>query len=93
MQIPEPAKIQELVDCPCRISDSLQFAEGLNPAQWWEATRFVARANWNSHSPRTLAEFTGSTKAIVSQMFKALESKWLIARTRKEDDGRAVQLQ
>ena len=90
MQIPERVKSQELVVCPCRIAHSLQFAEGLNPAQQWEAIRFVARTYWNSHSPRTLAEFMGSTKGIVSQMLKALESKWLITRSRKEDDGRAV---
>lgn len=87
--MPERAKIVELVDRLSRIAHSLQFAEGLNPAQW-EALRFVARANRNSCSPGTLAEFMGSTKGTVSQTLKALESKGLIRRTRKEHDRRAV---
>lgn len=89
--MPERAKIVELVDRLSRIAHSLQFAEGLNPAQW-EALRFVARANRNSCSPGTLAEFMGSTKGTVSQTLKALESKGLIKRSRKEDDRRAVEI-
>lgn len=89
--MPERAKIVELVDRLSRIAHSLQFAEGLNPAQW-EALRFVARANRNSCSPGTLAEFMGSTKGTVSQTLKALESKGLIKRSRKADDRRAVEI-
>lgn len=89
--MPERAKIVELVDRLSRIAHSLQFAEGLNPAQW-EALRYVARANRNSCSPGTLAEFMGSTKGTVSQTLKALEGKGLIKRTRKEDDRRAVEI-
>lgn len=89
--MPERAKIVELVDRLSRIAHSLQFAEGLNPAQW-EALRFVARANRNSCSPGTLADFMGSTKGTVSQTLKALESKGLIERSRKVDDRRAVEI-
>lgn len=89
--MPERAKIVELVDRLSRIAHSLQFAEGLNPAQW-EALRFVARANRNSCSPGTLAEFMGSTKGTVSQTLKALESKGLIKRSRKAEDRRAVEI-
>jgi len=89
--MPERAKIVELVDRISRIAHSLQFAEGLNPAQW-EALRFVARANRNSCSPGTLADFMGSTKGTVSQTLKALESKGLIERSRKAGDRRAVEI-
>ena len=87
--MPERAKIVELVDRLSRIAHSLQFAEGLNPAQW-EALRYVARANRNSCSPGALAAFMGSTKGTVSQTLKALETKGLIERTRKAGDRRAV---
>lgn len=89
--MPERAKIVELVDRLSRIAHSLQFAEGLNPAQW-EALRYVARANRNSCSPGALADFMGSTKGTVSQTLKALESKGLIERHRKSGDRRAVQI-
>ena len=89
--MPERAKLVELVDRLSRIAHSLQFAEGLNPAQW-EALRFVGRANRNSCSPGTLAEFMGSTKGTVSQTLKALEAKGLIERCRKAGDRRAVQI-
>lgn len=91
VRMPERAKIVELVDRLSRIAHSLQFAEGLNPAQW-EALRFVARANRNSCSPGTLADFMGSTKGTVSQTLKALESKGLIERARKAEDRRAVEI-
>jgi len=89
--MPERAKIVELVDRLSRIAHSLQFAEGLNPAQW-EALRFVARANRNSCSPGTLAVFMGSTKGTVSQTLKALENKGLIQRSRKAGDRRGVEI-
>lgn len=89
--MPERARIVELVDRLSRIAHSLQFAEGLNPAQW-EALRYVARANRNSCSPGALADFMGSTKGTVSQTLKALETKGLIERHRKPGDRRAVQI-
>lgn len=89
--MPERAKIVEIVDRLSRIAHSLQFAEGLNPAQW-EALRFVARANRTSCSPGALANFMGSTKGTVSQTLKALEAKGLIERCRKTGDRRAVQI-
>ena len=89
--MPERAKIVELTDRLSRIAHSLQFAEGLNPAQW-EALRYVARANRNSCSPGALAAFMGSTKGTISQTLKALETKGLIERHRKTGDRRAVQI-
>ncbi len=89
--MPERAKIVELVDRLSRIAHTLQFAEGLNPAQW-EALRYVARANRTSCSPGALADFMGSTKGTVSQTLKALEAKGLIQRTRRDCDKRAVMI-
>lgn len=89
--MPERTKIVELVDRLSRIAHTLQFAEGLNPAQW-EALRYVARANRMSCSPGALADFMGSTKGTVSQTLKALEAKGLVERNRKDDDRRAVMI-
>lgn len=84
-------KIVELVNRLSRIAHTLQFASGLNPAQW-EALRFVGRANRMSCSPGALAEFMGCTKGTVSQTLKALECKGLIQRTRVPGDRRAVRI-
>lgn len=89
--MPEREKIVELVDRLSRLAHTLQFSQGLNPAQW-EALRFVARANRISCSPGALAEFMGSTKGTVSQTLKALEAKGLIARTRLPGDRRSVRM-
>ena len=89
--MPECEKIVELIDRLSRIAHTLQFAEGLNPAQW-EALRYIAKANRNSCSPGALAEFMGSTKGTVSQTLKALESKGLIGRERRDGNRRAVQV-
>jgi DNA-binding MarR family transcriptional regulator len=89
--MPDRAKIVELIDRLSRIAHSLQFAEGLNPAQW-EALRYVARANRNSCSPGALAAFMGSTKGTVSQTLKSLENKGLIQRKRRDGDRRSVQI-
>jgi len=69
----------------------LQFAEGLNPAQW-EALRYLTRANRYSRTPSALADFLGTTKGTASQTIKALEAKGLVARERVIEDGRAVRL-
>ncbi len=61
----------------------------LNPAQW-EALRYLARANRFSDSPGALTRYLGSTKGTVSQTIKALERKGLVAKTRRENEGRSV---
>ncbi len=81
----------ELLDRIGRITHGLQFAQGLNPAQW-EALRFLARANRYSRSPSALAEFLGTTKGTTSQTVIALESKGLVSRTRRASDRRSVDL-
>ena len=82
----------ELLDRIGRIVHGLQFAQGLNPAQW-EALRFLARANRYSRSPTALAEFLGTTKGTTSQTLIALESKGALKRTRRACDRRSVELE
>ncbi len=82
----------ELLDRMGRIVHGLQFALGLNPAQW-EALRFLARANRYSRSPTALAEFLGTTKGTASQTLIALESKGVVKRTRRASDRRSVELE
>lgn len=80
-----------LLDRLSRLTRELQFANGLNPAQW-EALRFLAQANRYSRSPTALAEYLGATKGTVSQTLIALESKGLITRCKKTTDRRQVEL-
>lgn len=80
-----------LLDRLGRLTRELQFADGLNPAQW-EALRFVAQANKYSRNPTALAEYLGATKGTVSQTLIALENKGLITRCKKTDDRRQVEL-
>ena len=82
----------ELLDRMGRIVHGLQFALGLNPAQW-ETLRFLARANCYSRSPTALAEFLGTTKGTASQTLIALESKGMVKRTRSATDRRSVELE
>ena len=56
-----PEAIANAVNRLCRIAHSLQFAHGLNPAQW-DALRYIARANKYSTTPGNLAEYLGTTK-------------------------------
>lgn len=85
-------KISELVDRVGRIVHAIQFANGLNPAQW-EALRFLSRANSYSRSPGALAEYLGSTKGTVSQTLIALESKGYVVRNRSETDRRSINIE
>lgn len=89
--MPERAMIVEIVDRLSRFAHSIQFAEGLNPAQW-AALRYVARANSNSCSPSALADLVGLTEGTVSQTRKALEAMGLIERHRKPSDRRAIRI-
>lgn len=86
-----PEAIASLIDRLSRLAHSLQFSQGLNPAQW-NALRFLARANKYSTSPGVLADYLGTTKGTVSQTLIALESKGLIRRIRCDEDRRKVRL-
>ncbi|MFO0995159.1 MAG: MarR family transcriptional regulator [Alphaproteobacteria bacterium] len=81
----------ELVNRISRATHCLQFASGLNPAQW-DALRYLSRANRFSRSPTALAEFLGTTKGTVSQTVRALENKGYVRRARHRADGRSVTL-
>jgi DNA-binding MarR family transcriptional regulator len=83
--------IAELLDRLARATHALQFAHGLNPAQW-ESLRFLNRANRYSRSPSTLAEYLGTTKGTASQTLRALEDKGYIQRCRDCADRRGVSL-
>ena len=82
-------RIAELVDRLGRIAHGLQYASGLNPAQW-EALRFIARANRFSRYPGAIARYLGTTRGTVSQTLIALESKGYIMRSRCAADRRAT---
>jgi DNA-binding MarR family transcriptional regulator len=87
----ESLNISELLNRVGRIVHGVQFANGLNPAQW-EALRFLSRANCYSRTPGALAEYLGSTKGTVSQTLISLESKGYVVRTRSKHDRRSVDI-
>src|SRR5215468_8942769 len=84
--------LAELLDRLGRATHALQFAHGLNPAQW-EALRFLGRANRYSRSPSSLAEYLGTSKGTASQTLRALESKGYVRRSRSFRDRRGVSLE
>jgi DNA-binding MarR family transcriptional regulator len=87
-----PETLAHLLDRLGRAVHNLQYAGGLNPAQW-EALRFLSRANRYSRKPSALADYLGTTKGTVSQTVKALEEKGLIERAVEEKDRRIVRLE
>ena len=88
----ECLRISELVDRLGRLAHGLQYASGLNPAQW-EALRFIARANRFSRTPGAIACYMGTTRGTVSQTLISLEAKGCILRKRSPDDRRTVALE
>jgi DNA-binding MarR family transcriptional regulator len=84
--------LAHLLDRLGRAVHNLQFAGGLNPAQW-EALRFLSRANRYSRKPSALADYLGTTKGTISQTVKALEEKGLIVRQVEAKDRRIVRLE
>jgi len=89
--VPEKQRITALMDRLGRAMHNLQFAEGLNPAQW-EALRYIAGANRSSRTPSAAAEYLGTTKGTASQTLKALEAKGCIERRPRAGDRRGVEL-
>lgn len=77
MQRATPTRLTDLLDRIHRMTRGLQYAHGLNPAQW-DALRYVARANNYSRTPGALAQFLGTTKGTASQTIAALEKKGLL---------------
>lgn len=84
-------RVTLLLDRLGRLTRELQFADGLNPAQW-EALRFIAQANQYSRSPTALAEYLCATKGTVSQTLIALENKGLVTRCKRTNDRRQVEI-
>jgi DNA-binding MarR family transcriptional regulator len=74
---PAPSQLTDLLDRIQRMTRGLQYAHGLNPAQW-DALRYVARVNSYSRTPGALAQFLGTTKGTASQTIAALEKKGLL---------------
>lgn len=86
------ARATGLIDRLGRTMHCLQFAEGLNPAQW-TTLRYLKRANRYSRTPTALADYLGATKGTVSQTIKCLEDKGLVGRAAHSRDRRAVLLE
>jgi DNA-binding MarR family transcriptional regulator len=84
-------EIGPLIQRLARAARHLEYALGLNPAQW-DALRYLARANAMSRTPGALAEFLATTKGTASQTVMALAAKGLITRVRTEGDRRVVHL-
>ncbi|MEQ8370061.1 MAG: MarR family winged helix-turn-helix transcriptional regulator [Alphaproteobacteria bacterium] len=80
-------RLADLLDRLARVARGMQFAAGLNPAQW-EALRFVARANRQSRTPGALAAYLCVTKGTASQTLKSLTDKGYVESCRDGDDGR-----
>ncbi len=83
--------IADLLDRLGRMARGLQYAEGLNPAQW-ESLRFIVRANRYSRTPSALAVYLGTTKGTASQTLIALERKGYITRVPDPNDRRVTHL-
>ena len=81
-----------LVDRLARAVHCLQYAEGLNPAQW-VALRFLGCANRYSRTPTGLAEFLATTKGTASQTIKSLEQKGFVQRAQHATDRRKCLLE
>lgn len=86
-----PVKISNTINRLGRTLHCLQFALGLNPAQW-EALRFLSRANRYSRTPSALAEYLQTTKGTASQTLKCLEAKGYVRRVPVPEDRRAVRI-
>jgi len=84
-------RMTSLVDRLGRAVHCIQFADGLNPAQW-AVLRYLGRANRYSRTPTAISEYLGTTRGTMSQTIKALEAKGLIGRVSSDRDRRAVLL-
>lgn len=95
VEVPSTASgetLTDLLDRIGRMRRCMQFADGLNPAQW-ESLRFLSRANVFSRTPSGLAAFLGTTKGTVSQTVIALEGKGYVRRKANAEDRRVTHLE
>ncbi len=86
----ESRQIADLIERVSRAVQRVQYAGGLNPAQW-EALRYISRANRYSRSPSAVAEYLGTTKGTASQTLKALVHKGCVERRTGAGDRRVVE--
>ena len=84
-------RVAKLLDQLTRLARGLQFANGLNPAQW-DCLRFIGRANSHSRTPSAIATFLGTTKGTASQTIIALEGKGYVHREKDSCDRRVCRL-
>ncbi len=84
-------RVARLLDQLTRLARGLQFADGLNPAQW-DCLRFIGRANSHSRTPGAIATFLGTTKGTASQTIIALEGKGYVRREKDPCDRRVCRL-
>ncbi len=84
-------RVAKLLDQLTRVARGLQFADGLNPAQW-DCLRFIGRANSHSRTPGAIATFLGTTKGTASQTIIALECKGYVRREKDSCDRRVCRL-
>ncbi len=84
-------RVARLLDQLTRLARGLQFADGLNPAQW-DCLRFISRANAHSRTPGAIATFLGTTKGTASQTIIALEGKGFVRREKDPCDRRICRL-
>ncbi len=84
-------RVAKLLDQLTRLARGLQFADGLNPAQW-DCLRFIGRANSHSRTPGAIATFLGTTKGTASQTIIALEGKGYVRREKDSCDRRVCRL-
>lgn len=89
---PSVDRMTSLVDRLGRAVHCLQFADGLNPAQW-AVLRYLGRANRYSRTPTAISDYLGTTRGTMSQTIKALEAKGMIGRATNGRDRRAVLLE
>lgn len=85
-------RVARLLDQLTRLARGLQFADGLNPAQW-DCLRFIGRANSHSRTPGAIATFLGTTKGTASQTIIALECKGYVRREKDSCDRRVCRLE
>ena len=84
-------RVARVLDQLTRLARGLQFADGLNPAQW-DCLRFISRANAHSRTPGAIATFLGTTKGTASQTIIALEGKGFVRREKDTCDRRICRL-
>jgi DNA-binding MarR family transcriptional regulator len=83
-----PAGLAASLKHLARISEPESGGAGLTANQW-TALRYFAQANRFSRTVSAFAAYNATTRGTASQTVKALETRGLLARTRRPEDGRS----